>query len=281
MAEKTLNVADIDSKHCSSKQHTHTTINNQQQHTRNQQRKRKSISSSRATTAIIISFRWVPTRGSSNFFLENLRSKPGTHEFHAFNVQTHTGSNLVSPSPFYPLRVDSQGSERRLKLSSPEQTNPPPPPSSQLQPQPQHDPLTTPLHTTTTLPPLNHSASGSDIDMNSTTTPHHLQPNTSSRSKKSADCEQLTLFVCNDVEKGALFHKIDEKLALSHTHTNFAPMQPHTNPNLYAAPHEGAATNLIYAQTAIKSHSDKQICVTPQSAPQHEFANSVPSGTNY
>ena len=108
MAEKTFNVADIDSKHCSIKQHTHTTINNQQQHTRNQQRKRKSISSSRATTAIIISFRWVPTRGSSNFFLENLRSKPGTHEFHAFNVQTHTGSNLLSPSPFYPLRVDSQ-----------------------------------------------------------------------------------------------------------------------------------------------------------------------------
>ena len=48
MAEKALNVADIDSKHCSSKQHTHTTINNQQQHTRNQQRKRKSIVSTGA-----------------------------------------------------------------------------------------------------------------------------------------------------------------------------------------------------------------------------------------
>ena len=67
-AEKTPNVADIDSKHCYSKHHTRATISNQQQqHTRNQQRNRKSINNSRATTVIIILFRWVPTRGRPKF----------------------------------------------------------------------------------------------------------------------------------------------------------------------------------------------------------------------
>ena len=128
-----------------------------------------------------------PLREDPNFYLANLRSKSGTHEFHALNVQTHTGSYFSSPSPCYPLRVDSQGSEKRLKLSSSEQNNQLPPSASRLQLQQQHSSPPTPLSPTTTLPHRNYTDTGSDIDMNITTTQHHLQAKTSSRGQKTAD----------------------------------------------------------------------------------------------
>ena len=117
--------------------------------------------------------------------------------------------------------------------------------------------------------------------MTSTTNSHHLQSNMSSLSATSGEAEDLLVFVRNDAEGGSLCHKIDEELTLSRAQT----LHHNGEAYLYASPPESAATDLIYAQTAIQSHSDKQICVTPQTkniyAPQTEFANLVPSGTHY
>ena len=221
-----------------------------------------------------------PLGEDPNYYLANLRSKSGTHEFHALNVQTHTGSYFISPSPCYPLRVDNQGSEKRLKLSSSEQNNQPPPSASQLQPQPQH-----------TSPP-----GGSVCSITSGSTPLNQCVHSTESSVGCNPDGGLSGRIRSDSTNSypppppntppPPNHPPPSTHALGvATHTVFAPYQPEGYPNLYVSPPDGATTNLFYAQRAIQNHPENQLCVTPQSdfafATQTEFANLVPSGTHY